>query len=362
MTGSPALGERERAAILRAAGSRWPRAGVAAVEPLAGDASMRRYARVRLAGDGAPPTCMAMLLPEGEAAARSEEPTNDEALPTELPFVDVQRLLARGGVPVPEIFQDDTVGGVLLLEDLGDRSLAAAALDEIARDREPTALFVDAVEVLAAIATVADRPGSDSIAFRRRFDRALIASELRVASDYGLARGDEPRDGAADRELERALARLGDDLAGQHEVLMHRDYHAWNLHVDAAGRVRVIDFQDAMLGPALHDLASLCTDRDSDRFVRPALEAELVEKFGEALARRGGPRLERDRLARDYFTAAAFRTLRVIGRFRFLAIERGNPRYLHYLPRMARQTRRALEGRGDGELLSLLAARSELFA
>src|SRR5690606_11847725 len=130
-------------------------------------------------------------------------------------------------------------------------------------------------------------------------------------------------------------------------------YHAWNLHGDPRGRLRVIDFQDAMIGPALHDLASLFTDRDSDRFVAPELEAELVELFADELARRGGPRLPHDRLRRDYFAAVAFRTLRVLGRFRFLAIERGRTTYLDYLPRMAAQTRRALRERGDERLLRL---------
>jgi aminoglycoside/choline kinase family phosphotransferase len=126
--------------------------------------------------------------------------------------------------------------------------------------------------------------------------------------------------------------------------------------------VRVIDLQDAMLGPALLDLASLCTDRDSDRFVSRGLEAHLVERFRTALLREGGPELASERVHRDYFTAAAFRTLRVIGRFRFLALERGVTGYLRFLPRMARQTKRALAGRGDRELQQLLAERSELFA
>ena len=74
---------------------------------------------------------------------------------------------------------------------------------------------------------------------------------------------------------------------------MHRDYHAWNLQVDPRGRVRVIDFQDALLGPALYDLASLCTDRDSDRFVDPELEASLV-----AALRRGARAARRSRVRR----------------------------------------------------------------
>jgi aminoglycoside/choline kinase family phosphotransferase len=363
MSGSPALGERERGAILHAVYATWPRARAIGLDPLAGDASMRRYVRIRIEGASAS-SCIAMLLPEGEAATRSEEPTTGDDTPEELPFLDVQRVLARAGVPVPAVLRAEIAASLLLLEDVGDHPLAevALALGDEPRGASRRPLFEEAVDVLAAIAALVRKPDRSSIAFRRRFDRALIGRELDIVSSHGLATGDQPRDPASDPELARALAGLGDDLAAQPEVLMHRDYHAWNLHVDESGRLRVIDFQDAMLGPALHDLASLCTDRDSDRFVTPALEAHLVQHFRQSLLRRGGPELASDRVHRDYFTAAAFRTLRVIGRFRFLALERGVTGYLRFLPRMARQTKRALEGRGDRALLALLAERSEMFA
>ena len=144
---------------------------------------------------------------------------------------------------------------------------------------------------------------------------------------------------------------------------MHRDFHAWNLHLAPGDRLVVIDFQDATLGPALYDLASLFTDRDSHRFVAPAVEAELVERYAQRLRELGGPDLGTGPVLRDaYFTAVAYRTLRVIGRFGFLAIERDKPGYLRFLEPMARQTRRALLATGRRELLDLVAARQPAFA
>jgi aminoglycoside/choline kinase family phosphotransferase len=302
-----------------------------------------------------------MLLPRDTPAGASEEISSEltagEA-PTELPFVSLQRFLARHDVPVPVLhFSGEEV---LLLEDLGDVPLADAA-SGASRD----ALFAEAIDLLAGIAALARDPDPTCVAFRQRYDRALIARELDVVCSHGFAPSDDgpARPADADPELATALAKLGDRIVAQPIVLMHRDFHAWNLQVDPRGRVRVIDFQDASLGPALYDLASLCTDRDSDRFVDPALEATLVRRFGEELARRGGPAYgDAARLQADYFDAVAYRTLRVIGRFRFLAIEKGKPGYLRFLPRMARQTRRALEANADHALLRTLAARSALFA
>ncbi|HEY8514436.1 MAG TPA: phosphotransferase [Candidatus Binatia bacterium] len=355
------VGARHASALARAAETAWPRGKVIALEPLAGDASARRYVRVRLAGD-APASAIAMLLPHDEPATKSEEITTGEA-PSELPFVDVHRYLARHGVPVMAIYHVDERDGVLLLEDLGDLPLADAACDGGPYERDRRALFEQAVDVLASISALVRAPDPRCIAFRNRYDRELIGLELDVVCSHGFAPSDAgpARAADADPELRAALARLGDRIAAQPIVLMHRDFHAWNLHVDAQGAIRVIDFQDALLGPALYDLASLCTDRDSDRFVDPELEAILVRRFGAELARRGGV-LDADALHADYFDAVAYRTLRVIGRFRFLAIERGKTGYLRFLPRMARQTVRALEARGDRDLLRVLAARSELFA
>jgi hypothetical protein len=350
------LASRDAEALASAVQNAFSQSRLEAIEMLAGDASSRRYARLRLSGD-APPTVIAMLLPRDTPPGASDEISTLDA-PTELPFASLQRYLARHDVPVPALH---FVGEeVLLLEDLGDLPLADAAS---APDRD--ALFVEAVDVLAHVAALVRDPDPTCVAFQQRYDRALIARELAVVCSHGFAPNDHgpALDAGADRELEAALDGLGDRVAAQPLVLMHRDFHAWNLHVDANREVRVIDFQDATLGPALYDLASLCTDRDSDRFVDATLEETLVRRFGEALLRCGGPAYhDAARLRADYFDAVAYRTLRVIGRFRFLAIEKGKPGYLRYLPRMARQTRRALEANGQHELLRVLATRSALFA
>jgi N-acetylmuramate 1-kinase len=339
----------------------WPGARLRGLDLLAGDASARRYARLALAGGRAPATVVAMILPETGAAA-SEELTGQVAASPELPFVSVGRFLAASGIPVPAILADATAEGFLLLEDVGDTTLAAVAASG---DGSATDRLVEATDTLAAIAALIRRPDPACCAFAQRYDRELIGRELALVDSHGLAPSDDgpARDPGSDPEVARALARLGDRIAAMPDVLMHRDYHAWNLHVDPAGRLCVIDFQDALVGPALYDLASLCTDRDSHRFVSPSVERTLVDRFARGLAGRAGPKLGTgDRLMEHYFEAVAYRTLRVIGRFRFLAIVKGKAGYLRFVPAMARQTRRALEAIDDRRLLGALAARAAVFS
>src|SRR6185295_4046666 len=81
----------------------------------------------------------------------------------------------------------------------------------------------------------------------------------------------------------RELAALGEEwreiaseLAGEPRVLCHRDYHSRNLMVHE-GRLYVIDFQDARMGPDTYDLVSLL--RDSYVDIADEAADELIAYF-----------------------------------------------------------------------------------
>src|SRR5207247_2032809 len=78
-----------------------------------------------------------------------------------------------------------------------------------------------------------------------------------------------------------ALAPLAEPFEQRAPVLVHRDFMAWNLHVQD-GRLRLLDFQDALLGPDAYDLAALLTDRTTGTLVAPDLERELIAHFRAA--------------------------------------------------------------------------------
>ena len=341
---------------------RWPGVEILAERPLTGDAGNRRYVRLHLQGGQAPKTALAMLFAADGSARAPEEgggPARDE-----LPFVNVHRFLAQDTIPVPEIYAVAEARGCLLLEDLGDTALAQAS--ENAQNSERKALMQRAVTLLARIATSESRGQIGCFALDQTYGPEAIARELQITATHGFghAQGLGIRPVGADPELEEALSALGNKIAAQPLGLMHRDYHAWNLHLDPTDRLCVIDFQDATRGPLLYDLASLLTDRDTDRFVTPELESELVVLWREEMARQGTPVYSEDaQLKEAYFTAVVYRTLRVIGRFGFLALELEKPGYFErYAPRMARQTMRALDSLGEEDLADLLFQRSPIFS
>src|SRR5262245_36945771 len=85
--------------------------------PMPGGASTRKYFRVVLPGGR---TAIGMFVPEG---AKPEEIQKSYVRPR-WPFLEVRDLLAAHGVDVPRVFAEDTERGWLLIEDLGDDTLA----------------------------------------------------------------------------------------------------------------------------------------------------------------------------------------------------------------------------------------------
>lgn len=341
-------------ALARAVGDAFgPSASVTAVEPLHGDASSRRYLRLRL--HGAPvPSAVVMVLGEGRFAPGSDE-LGDGAAVDELPFCNIGRWMAAQDLPVPAVYADRAAeDGLLLLEDCGDRSLWAAASRAPA---EAPRLFAAAVDLLVALQTAgARRPDPACYAFRRRFDLALARAELLHFVEHGIETRRQQRLSAAARaDLLARLEPLAAPFApGAPTALAHRDFMAWNLHVQD-GRLRLIDFQDALIASDAYDLAALLTDRTTTSLVDDTLAATLVARFtaGRAAAGLPVPAGFAERVRR----CALHRALKVIGRFHYLELVQCKPGYLAYLPAVYRVARRLLaEWAEAGDLASRLAA------
>lgn len=311
----------------------------ARAEALHGDASTRRYVRLDL--DGAPAsTAIAMLLGEGRFTPGSDEIGGGGPAITELPYVNVGRWLAAHRFPIPRVWCDAAAAeGIVLVEDIGDTTLWAAACADPVRI-EP--LFAAAVDLLVALQDAGRRdPDPACYAFHRRFDAALAHAELEHFVDHGI----ETRHGralpAAERRsllraLEPVVAPFANDAA---MVLSHRDYMAWNVHVQGGG-LRLIDFQDALRAPDAFDLAQLLTDRTTPERIDVALERTLIARFVAGRDAAGWP--VPPGFEERYRLCALQHAFKVIGRFWYLERVKGKPGYFAYLPAVYGLARRLL--------------------
>ena len=136
------------------------------------------------------------------------------------------------------------------------------------------------------------------------------------------------------------MAAIADELAGEPRVLCHRDYHSRNLMVHN-GRLYIIDFQDARMGPDTYDLASLL--RDSYVDLSEDRVDELIRGFLTLRGRRADqPRRLRE-FRRRFDLMSVQRNLKALGTFGHQTTARSNPVYIQYIPRTLSYVRTNLE-------------------
>jgi hypothetical protein len=306
---------------------------------LTGDASDRRYFRV--------------VPPVGAPYVLSIHAAPFEA--GSLPFVNVARLFAEMPVPVPEILGDAGDLGILALEDLGDVTLqarlGAADADELFR------LYREAVDVIEIIQRRGrDLAGPEFVPYGIAFDVEKLTWEMNFFLKHFLeAYCRATLTPSIRTALDAELGAVVRELAAMPRVLCHRDYHSRNLMLKA-GRLHVIDFQDARLGPDTYDLASLMRDSYVD-LPDQAFQAlldhylALTNRSGEAVA------------FRERFDLMCLqRNLKALGTFGYQTTARGNPVYVQYIPRTLRYARENLaKYQRFARLRRLLAEASEAF-
>jgi aminoglycoside/choline kinase family phosphotransferase len=310
------------------------------VTPLAGDASNRRYYRATVAG-GPPHSTVIMQLAEPEGFKQSEEAVSGLTHQiAELPFLNILSHLAKAGVPVPTLYYYDASAGLLYLEDFGDLTLAEAVRQADAATLESR--YKQAINILVHIQVRATTPADPGcLAFHRSFDVPLLMWEFDHFLEYGIvARRGKPMcsdDWTAIRQEFKTIAEM---LAGQPRVFTHRDYHSRNLMIDGL-RLGVIDFQDALMGPATYDLASLL--RDAYISLDEALVDDLIAYYLDQLAEQRYVWTNRDAFRRLFDFTSIQRNLKAAGRFVYIDRVKGNPKFLADIPRVLGYVKRNLE-------------------
>lgn len=270
--------------------------GTASVDAVPGDASFRRYFRLRnIGGD------RAILM---HAPPPQEDPQ---------PFIDVTGYLLNNGFRAPEIYAADAKQGLILLEDFGDRRMREHLDDHPDEERQ---IYQSAVDTLVRLekAPVADVP---------RYDLATYLRETALLTQWYMpAMGQTPDADAYDAIWANAIEPLLNDAP---LVTVLRDYHAENIMLLDDGEQGLIDYQDALIGHPAYDLVSIL--QDARRDVSPELEAVMLRHY----AATAKPEYD---LSLHYALLGAQRNTKIIGIFTRLWKRDGKERYLEFLPRM----------------------------
>ncbi len=309
------------------------------VVPLTGDASDRRYFRVML--PDSPSIVLSLYSGPFDVGT--------------LPFVNVARLLEQMPVPIPAVLGHADDIGILALEDLGDVTLQAHL--GAATAAEHAALYRQAVALIATMQRRgAELESPDYLPYGIAFDVEKLSWEM----DFFIKHFIEAYRGVVFRPEEREALRgefaaLVESLAAEPRVLCHRDYHSRNLMLHD-GRLCIIDFQDARMGPDTYDLVSLL--RDSYVDLPEQTVDELIAYFLALKGASGGEAEFKHR----FNVMALQRNLKALGTFGYQTTTRRNPVYIQYIPRTLRYVRDNLDAMAQfGRIRELLAAHVEEF-
>tara|TARA_R110002110_G_scaffold132616_22_gene314445 strand:+ start:1193 stop:2206 length:1014 start_codon:yes stop_codon:yes gene_type:complete len=302
--------------------------GSAPLEPLPGDASARRYLRLRGAG---------LLLMEDR-----HNPAGFAG------FITLAQHLRALGLSAPKVLAADPNAGLALIEDFGVDTYGAL----LARGADETALYSLAIDALLHLHHAPNAIKTDV----PRFDTATLLQELQIFSDWFVPALRPDLDvaefDAGWRALwHRALAPLED----QQNALVLRDFHIDNLMLlpDRSGVARcgLLDFQEGVKGAAEYDLVSLL--QDARRDLAPGLEAQMLDRYLASSPAHQGARAE---ILHRYQLLGAQRHTRIAGLFLRLNQRDNKPRYLRFLPRVLDQMQSALTAAGLHDIAANLDA------
>jgi aminoglycoside/choline kinase family phosphotransferase len=273
----------------------------AVIEPLAGDASFRRYFRVK--GDG-------------RSAVLMDAPPPHEDV---RPFVAVAEWLETVGLSAPQILARDVESGLLLLADLGSSRLRETLDEDPARELE---LYELATDVLVHLHRHPPMQALKPHGLEQWLEELMLFTDwycpaVGVSVDVETYR----------KAWKEVLAPVAEDGLGPVTVL--RDYHAENVMLIEGRRgvqhFGLLDFQDALAGHPAYDLASVLEDARRD--VDPQIEQAMINRYVNATG-------YSEKFERAYWALAAQRNTRILGVFTRLWKRDNKPGYRRFQPRM----------------------------
>lgn len=274
--------------------------------PVSGDASFRRYFRLKSHG-------MSWILMDAPPEKENSHP-----------FVCIARAWEPLDIHAPIIHAVDLEQGYMLLSDLGD-DLYLSQLNDNTADE----LYARAFSALTRLQQCQDIAGHPLPSY----DHALLQREMDLFRDWLVGDLLGISVGPGVKHMFSLVSEfLINSALEQPQVCVHRDYHSRNLLVNGENTPGVIDFQDAVIGPITYDLVSLLRDCYIEW---PDMRVYgWVDQFGELLVSDGLlEAYDREVFYRWFDLMGAQRHLKAAGIFARLSLRDGKSGYLADIPR-----------------------------
>lgn len=288
------------------------------ITAIPGDLSPRRYFRL----DSLLPSfenhfkncsVMAMVFdsvkpPEAEAKTVK---TSDES------YIEITDFFVGHKIPMPTIYNFIKDLGIILIEDLGSTPLI-----DLAKKQDPRLqdYYKKAINLILKIQQI--KIDKSFFIYNRGFDANVYLREVSQFLEFVVPKGIS----SSSKELvQQTFKLIAEEVSNFNRVLVHRDFHSWNLMVDKFGDLRLIDFQDALMGVRCYDLVALLHERDIDLILSSELIKSVEDEFFSSF---------KDNFLREveYPLTQLQRDLKVSGLFVKVKELRGLDSYLKWVP------------------------------
>jgi tRNA threonylcarbamoyl adenosine modification protein YjeE len=299
-----------------------------------GDASTRSYARL-VRDDSVFILMNSPPRPDGPAVYQGKSYSAAVHLAEDVkPWVAIANGLRARGFSAPSIHHADLDAGFLITEDFGSAAFVEGDPPQPTAER-----YEAATDMLAALhrETLPESlPVAPQIDYAIPvFDTDALLVEAGLMLEWYLPdRGAEPT-AAMRAEFVLMWRELLSKPASAAKTWVMRDFHSPNLiwlgERAEHARVGIIDFQDAVLGPAAYDLVSLLQDARID--VAEPLELALLTRYIK-VRRASDDSFDPAAFAELYAIMSAQRNTRLLGTFARLNRRDGKPQYLRHQPRI----------------------------
>jgi aminoglycoside/choline kinase family phosphotransferase len=271
---------------------------------LAGDASFRRYARIKLNNK----TFMLMDAP----------PEKEDCGP----FVTIDEFFDKNGVRVPHIVAKDLELGFLLLEDFGD-----VLLSTLLNEQTVDAYYEQSFKQLIQLQSIDGTQNFPTYSYEK------LISEMELLTDWMLPSLQIQPTAEESALIKRTFAILANAALAQPQVIVHRDFHSRNLmKIEGETDLGVIDFQDAVIGADTYDLISITRDAyvqwNADRVYA------WFKTFYDLLPESAKQDRDFEQFKKDADIMAIQRHIKILGIFVRLFERDGKSGYLKDLPRV----------------------------
>ena len=277
---------------------------------LAGDASSRKYFRV--------------IQGQQSWVLMVWEPFDEK----NYPFLSVQRHFKKNQIHVPEVIKISAKEGLVLLEDLGDLTLERKFW-ESQKQESSLPFFEMAIDELYHVHHDASQDRSPCTAFEVQFDTEKFLWEMNYGRTHlleGICQFQFTEQSLG--QLVKVFHSICERLHREPKVIAHRDYHSRNLMIKF-DQVRVIDFQDARLGPVQYDLVSLL--RDSYTQLNDQMVDHLLDLYLKKSKSFLPKSFSRENFDLIFELQSVQRCFKACGSFSSFYMQRNDTRYLKYI-------------------------------